>query len=76
MTTKYIVVDKTGGKCVDHIRHDYGPLLANIVDEQKPVDGDAFVIRDILLEGGFEWAKDFYIKKVEVANSSVNSSDK
>lgn len=27
--------------------------------------GDALVARDELIEAGFEWGKDFYIKKVE-----------
>jgi len=31
----------------------------------KVVDGDAFVIRDVLLKHGCKWGKDFYIQKIE-----------
>lgn len=44
-------------------------IMCNLVgwgEKDGPVmDGDAFVIRDVLNKYGCEWGKDFYINKVE-----------
>lgn len=40
-------------------------LIAAASERGEPVEqGDALVARDELQEAGFEWGKDFYLKKV------------
>lgn len=40
-------------------------LIASASKQGKPVSqGDALVARDELIASGFEWGKDFYLKKV------------
>jgi len=66
MTMPYIVVDKTqGGRATAYIDREWGPIMSSIIRERKTVDGDAFVLRDSLKEGGFEWGRDFYIQNVD-----------
>ncbi len=72
----YRFVDKTG-KCfeafqgmgendVDKEYHDMiGAWLRGSNDGNRDFTvGDAMVFRDELQEAGFEWGKDFYMKKV------------
>lgn len=41
-------------------------LIATKSKRGEPVEqGDALVARDELLEAGFEWGKDFYLKKIK-----------
>lgn len=51
-------------ECYDCLHKDIGKLIAVIAKKGKELTlGDCLVGRDILLEGGFKWGKDFYIKK-------------
>lgn len=65
----YIIVDKTPDKrATKVVREQYHPIMAAIIEQRQIVGGDALVLRDWLLEHGFEWGRDFYIKKVEEPN--------
>lgn len=70
---QYKFVDKTG-RCfqafaeiedtTEYHRHVAGLLMATNNDEKTFEVGDMCVFRDELKEAGFEWGKDFYVKKV------------
>ena len=54
-------------KVLDHLFTDDSCcfLIAHKSSNGEPVEqGDALVARDELLNAGFEWGKDFYLKKV------------
>ena len=67
----YIFVDSSG-HCFDDITKkdvgdDYFKLLAHWFKKGKKfIVGDMLAFRDDLVEAGFEWGKDFYVKKVKV----------
>ena len=68
MPGRYYVIDNTGGSRLrERIAEDYHPIMANLIgtedDLPKSCDGDAFVLRDWLVERGYEWGRDFYIRK-------------
>ncbi len=54
------------------LEHLYKPvfccsLIAHASEKGKPVlQGDALIARDELLKAGFEWGKDFYLKKIDI----------
>ncbi len=70
---QYQFVDKTG-TCfkafseveddTDYHRHVAGLLMWSNTGEHTFEVGDMCVFRDELIEAGFVWGKDFYVKKV------------
>jgi len=62
MCTHYIVCKNQ--KALEFLKED-SVLLGFAAERNKAVcQGDALCARDILLEEGFEWGKDFYLRKV------------
>lgn len=69
---KYIFVDKTGhcfedfqGKGDNDAAKNYNDLVGAWLRGGKEFTvGDMMAFRDDLIAAGFEWGKDFYVKKV------------
>lgn len=61
----YIFVDKARGVCITAIKKKYNCDLAIAVEQQRPISqNDGLRIRQFLLEAGFIYGKDFYLKIV------------
>lgn len=66
---EYIFVDASG-KCFDSFAEvedttDYHRMVANMFAGEKRFEvGDMLCFRDDLINDGFKWSRDFYIKKV------------
>ena len=70
MCTHYIVCNNQ--IAVDFLKEEL-ILLGIAANKNKAVcQGDALCARDILLEGGFEWGTDFYLKKVGFTEEMKN----
>ena len=67
MAGTHIIVDKTpDGACITCVHNELGRVLADKVENEEAMElGDAMVIRDVLFANGFEWSKDFFMKKAE-----------
>ena len=62
MHTHFIVCKNQ--RALEFLKED-SILLGLAAEKNKAVcQGDALVARDILLEEGFEWGEDFYLRKV------------
>ncbi len=63
MKTHFIICKNP--KALDNLKEEFC-LLGLASEKGRPVSqGDALVARDTLLENGFEWGADFYLKKVD-----------
>ena len=59
----YSIIDNTPDKrCRKFIEKEHGAIMESCFDTDDNL-GDALLIRDWLLEAGFEWGKDFWLKK-------------
>jgi len=58
-------------KCLEALKTEESCciLIAHASEQNRPVSqGDALVARDELIEAGFKWGVDFYLKKVDGEN--------
>ena len=58
-------------KALEHLIEESCLIGWHSRDNKSMGQGDALVARDILQEAGFEWGKDFFIKK----NASIEDKD-
>lgn len=72
--TRYRLLSKNDAKVHEAICKEWPGELGQAImsalvgwseEGGKVMDGDAFVLRDALLEHGCVWGTDFYIRKVE-----------
>lgn len=76
MAGRYYVIDNTTDQhLAQEVRKNYlddmgggdCSIMAHLVgtedDLPKSCDGDAFVLRDWLVERGYQWSRDFYIRR-------------
>lgn len=55
---------RRGGHCAKYLTSQGHLLLAKLVSEQSEMTlGDALVIRDMLIEGGFRFGRDFVMSQ-------------
>lgn len=59
------IIDKELGNETDDGEHRYRAVVGAMLRAGREFGiGDMFVFRDDLTDAGFEWGKDFYVKKV------------